>query len=373
MSGLSLSDLPSSRAADRRAEQRQRRDRRRRRRRRTALVLVICLVVFGGGAFAVYSFARPVIAGFMESDDYEGPGTGSVQVQIQAGDSGRAIGNTLAKADVVKTSDAFVRATSDEPKAASLQPGTYELKKQMAAADALALLLDPESRISVRVTVPEGLRASQVFERLEEGTGIAASEFERAAKDPAVGLPPESGGDPEGYLFPATYEFEPDVGAVEILTTMVERHKAAMDAVGVPQDQRRTVLIKASLIEDEAQRPEDFGKVARVIENRLAKGMALQLDSTVNFATGKTGITTTDADRATDSPYNTYKYPGLPPGPVSSPGEAALEAALHPTPGDWLYFVAVNPESGETKYATTPEEHQRNVEEFRAWMREHGG
>jgi UPF0755 protein len=373
MSGLSLSDLPSSRAADRRAEQRELRDRRRRRRRRTALVLVICLVVFGGGAFAVYSFAKPVIAGFMESDDYKGPGTGSVQVEIEAGDTGRAIGNTLAEAGVVKTADAFVRAASNEPKAASLQPGTYQLKKKMAAADALALLLNPASRISVRVTVPEGLRASQVFERLEEGTGIAAAEFERVATETDIGLPPESGGDPEGYLFPATYEFEPDATAVDMLTTMVERHKAAMDAVGVPQEQRRQVLIKASLIEDEAQRPEDFGKVARVIENRLAKEMPLQLDSTVNYATGKTGITTTDEDRATDSPYNTYKHPGLPPGPISSPGEAAIEAALRPTPGDWLYFVAVNPETGETKFAKTAEEHQRNVEEFRAWLREHDG
>jgi UPF0755 protein len=188
-----------------------------------------------------------------------------------------------------------------------------------------------------------------------------------------VGLPPEAGGAVEGYLFPATYDFEPETSAVEMVTAMVTRSKQAMDDVGVPAERRTEVLTKASLVEEEARNAEDFGKVARVIENRLAAGMPLQLDSTVNYATGKTGITTTREDRESDSPYNTYQVSGLPPGPVSSPGEAAMQAVLEPTPGEWLYFVAVDPDTGETRFAVTAQEHAANVELFRQWLRENGG
>ena len=372
--GLPLSELPNIPDDEQayRAEQSARRERRRRRQRRTATVLVLTLALFGAAAYVVFGLARPVVEGFFESDDYEGPGTGTVEVQIEAGDTGRAIGQTLQEADVVKTADAFVDEASQDPRAASIQPGTYQLRSQMSAAAALDMLLDPASRVSVRAAVPEGLTVDETYQRLMEATGIPVEEFEKAAAG-GIGLPPESGGDPEGYLFPATYEFQPDVTAPEILTAMVARHTQAMDSVGVPPERRREVLVKASLIQDEARRPEDFGKVARVIENRLAAGMPLQFDSTVNFATGKSGITTTDEDRAIDSPYNTYKYPGLPPGPINSPGEMALEAALNPTPGDWLYFVAVNPDTGETRFAVTAEEHAANVELFRQWLRENGG
>jgi UPF0755 protein len=114
-------------------------------------------------------------------------------------------------------------------------------------------------------------------------------------------------------------------------------------------------------------------KVARVIENRLAQGMLLQLDTTVNYATGKTGLTTTDEDRANPSPYNTYVHAGLPPGPITNPGEEALRAVLSPAPGAWMFFVVVNPDTGETRFAVTAEEHQQNVALFQAWLRAHPG
>lgn len=372
--GLPLSELPNAEDEELARSQRQaRQERRRRRQRRTVVVLTVTLALFGAAAYVVFGLARPLVEDFLESDDYEGAGSGSVEVQIEAGDSGRAIGQTLQEADVVKTSDAFVREAEDEPRAASIQPGTYELREQMSASAALELLLDPASRVSLRVAIPEGLTVDEVMERLTSTTGLPAEEFERAIAEEDVGLPPEAGGNPEGYLFPATYEFEPDVPAVEVITRMVARHHQAMDEVGVPPEQRREILIKASLIEDEAQLPEDFPKVARVIENRLAIDMPLQLDSTVNYATGKTGITTTEEDRATDSPYNTYRYPGLPPGPVNSPGEQAIAAALNPAEGEWLYFVAVDPSTGETRFAVTAEEHAANVELFRQWLRENDG
>jgi UPF0755 protein len=111
--------------------------------------------------------------------------------------------------------------------------------------------------------------------------------------------------------------------------------------------------------------------VARVLENRLADGMPLQLDTTVNYANGKSGITTTPQDRQNPSPYNTYLHPGLTPGPISNPGEEALSAVLAPTPGDWRYFVVVDPDTGDTRFAVTGEEHQQNVLLFQQWLREH--
>ena len=109
-----------------------------------------------------------------------------------------------------------------------------------------------------------------------------------------------------------------------------------------------------------------------MIYNRLNQDMRLQLDSTVHYAVGKSGVVTTTAeDRASTSPYNTYRYQGLPPGPINSPGQAALEAALHPAKGDWLFFVTVNPDTGETKFATTAAQHAAYVEELRKWLRDH--
>jgi UPF0755 protein len=114
-----------------------------------------------------------------------------------------------------------------------------------------------------------------------------------------------------------------------------------------------------------------MGKVATVLNNRLADGMPLQLDTTVNYANGKSGLTTTPADRQNPSPYNTYLHPGLTPGPIGNPGEEALRAVLNPTPGAWRYFVVVDPSTGETRFAVTGAEHQQNVLLFQKWLREH--
>jgi UPF0755 protein len=131
------------------------------------------------------------------------------------------------------------------------------------------------------------------------------------------------------------------------------------------------VLTKASLVQAEASTPEDMAKVARVLDNRLDIGMPLQLDSTVNYANNKGGITTTAEDRAHPSPYNTYQHPGLTPGPIGNPGEDAIRAVLSPAQGDWLYFVVVDPHTHDTRFATTPADHQRNVALFQQWLRDH--
>lgn len=371
MEELSLHDLPSRGLEHRRHDRLAQRRRQQARRRRTATVLLVCLVLFGGAAYTGYGFVRPIVADLTATKDYTGEGAGSVEVQITDGASGRAIGEVLATAGVVKTADAFVGVTKADPRAGRVQPGTYALRGQMSAAAALALLLDPASRVAFRITLPEAIAAARSFEIISADTGVPVADLQAAVGDPAVGLPPEAQGNPEGYLFPATYTFSPDTPAVDMLAAMVARSAAAMDALGVPADQRRTVLVKASLVEAEARRAEDLAKVARVLENRLAAGMALQLDSTVGYVTGNQEVTTTQQQRATDSPYNTYRYPGLPPGPINAPGEAGLRAVLAPEPGPWLFFVAVDPDTGETRFAATAEEHAANVELYRAWLREH--
>lgn len=353
--------------------ERLRKKRRRARRRRSFLVLVLCLVLFGGALFAAWTWIRPLVDGFNAPTDYAGPGSGSVEVVISPGDSGSAIGQTLEESGVVLTAGAFVEATQSDPRAATLQPGTYALQQEMAAVDALALLLDPASKISVTVQVREGLWVPEVYAAISEETGFSVEQLEAAAADPAVGLPAEAGGDPEGYLFPATYSFDPDVTPVQVLTAMVARHAQAMDEVGVPEASRRDVLVRASIVQNEGTSPEDLGRIATVIQNRLDAGMPLGMDSTVNFALQKRGLDLTSTDLAVESPYNTRVNDGLPPGPIGTPGQAAIEAVNNPEPGDWLFFVTVNPDTGETKFTADAAEFEQFVAEYRQWQAENGG
>ena len=341
---------------------------------RRLAVIVLALAIVGGGVLIAYTYLRPVVAGFFEPNDYPGPGSGSVRVTVAQGAGGSAIATVLADRDVVKTTKAFIEAASDDPKSAGIQPGVYEMRTQMKATDALAILVDPANRIVTKVVVPEGKWAKEVYPILSDATGIPVAEYAKAAKDgAALGLPPSAKGNVEGYLFPASYEFEPDTTAVDHLRKMVAESTKRLEALGVTPDRMERTMIVASLVEAEARFPEDRPKVARVVENRLAQDMPLQFDSTVNYATGKHGITTTDADRASKSPYNTYEVTGLPPGPIGNPGESAIQAAAQPAQGPWLYFVTVDPSKGTTKFAVTWEEHEANVAEFQAWCQANKG
>ncbi|WP_432546183.1 endolytic transglycosylase MltG [Kineococcus sp. SYSU DK004] len=364
---MDLTDLPGSQQPDAAG-----RRRRRVRRRRTAVAVVVSLAVLGGGTAAAWSTLEPVVSGFLESDDFEGEGTGEVDVRVMAGDSGTAIGRTLQEAGVVKTTTAFVSAASAQPDMATIQPGTYRLREGMSAASAVALLLDPASRVTTRLTVPEGRTAAQVLDLISSETPIDRAQLDAALADPAaLGLPASAQGNVEGYLFPATYEVNPDETAAELLGQMVGQTVRVLAELGVPAEREREVVTTASIVEREVQTPQDMSRAARVIANRLADGMPLQMDSTVAYANRDWATTTTTAEqRAIDSPYNTYRYPGLPAGPISNPGADALRAALDPEPGPWLFFVTVNLDTGETRFAATEQEHFANVELFRAWLRE---
>jgi UPF0755 protein len=341
-------------------------------RRRRPVAIVLSLVVLAGLVAGIVFGGKALIDLVNPADeDYTGQGAGSVQVRVADGDTLSDIGRTLAEADVIASVGPFVAAADSRPAATGIQPGVYGMRQQMSGAAALDLLLDPASRLFSRVTIPEGFTVQRVLERLAEETDTPVEELTGVAANPvALGLPPYANGLLEGWLFPATYDFEPETTPEQMLQQMVARTVQTLDDLGVPEDQRLRVITEASLVQAEAATPEDMGMVAQVLDNRIASGMPLQLDSTVNYANGKDGVTTTAEDRANPSPYNTYANPGLPPGAIGNPGEDALTAVLNPTPGPWIYFVTVNPDTGETRFAVTAEEHAANVTLFRQWLAE---
>lgn len=340
---------------------------------RRLLVIVLALGVIGGGVAVAWTALRPVVEGFLESNDYPGPGTGEVRVTVAQGAGGASIAKELADSDVVKSSKAFIEAANADAKSSGIQPGVYVMKKQMRAADALAILVDPKNRLVTRVTVPEGLWASEIYPRLSAASGIPVAQYQAAAKKvDELGLPPSAKGRIEGYLFPASYEFGPTSSALDQLTQMVAESTKRLDALGIAPERMERVVTIASLVEGEANTEADRSKVARVVENRLAAKMSLGFDSTVNYIFKKRGVPTQQM-LDSDNPYNTRRFTGLPPGPVANPGESALAAAASPVAGPWLYFVTVDLSTGETKFAATYAEHQRNVAQFQQWCTQNKG
>ncbi|MDR1427089.1 MAG: endolytic transglycosylase MltG [Bifidobacteriaceae bacterium] len=350
---------------------------RRRRYLVTAGVSLVTLLGLGGAlVFVVVPFLEDMRGQPTEEiTDYTGPGEGSVTVVVNPGDGGVAIGETLAEAGVVATASAFADAFSANPRAQSIQPGTYTLAGEMRAADAVTALLDPTKRQVVKFTVPEGFRADQVYQRIAEATGLSVESLRATARDvEGIGLPPEAEGDPEGWLFPATYELDPNATAVQALAPMVAKTIEVLEGFGAEPEVWRDTIILASMIEKEAKLDEDRPKVARVFLNRLDQEMPLGSDATVAYGAGDfSSVFSSDEALADENPYNTYVNQGLPAGPICNPGEAAIAAALSPAEGDWLYFVTVNLETGETAYAETAAGHEANVQLMNEWIAKNPG
>ncbi len=344
-------------------------------------VLVALAIIIGIGAF-VYVKGVDTIKSWVDSTsapDFAGRGHGSVVVQVKEGDTGSDIGTTLERAGVVKSAAAFADAAAKDDRSGQIQVGYYRLRRQMSGAEALKLMLDPSSRITAGVTIPEGLRAKEILDLVASHTKFTASAMAAAFADTkALGLPPYANNDAEGYLFPATYTVTPGSTPASLLKEMTTRFTQEGDALGLtdgavalnmnPND----VVIVASLVQAEASRPEDMPKVARVIYNRLKIGMALQLDSTLHYAIDSRGVVqTTQSLRDLNTPYNSYQRTGLPPTAIDSPGALALKAALHPAPGTWRYFVTVNLTTGKTLFATSYQDHLHNVALLHEYCQSH--
>jgi UPF0755 protein len=345
------------------------------------LAVLVAAAVLAFGGYFVWDRATGFVAAIGEVPDYPGPGSATVTVDVPTGSSLDVIGGILIDADVVKSTKAWDQAVRSEERAQRVQAGSYVMKRQMRAIDALRLLINPgTSRVQAKFTVPEGLRLSAQVDVLAKGTKIKKSDFESALKRPqSLGLPKYAKNRPEGFLFPDTYYLTAESTATTTMQQMVSQYKAVARDIQLDASAKKLkrspyeVLIVASIIEKEVNRPEDRPKVARVIYNRLAKDMRLQMDSTVTYAEKLTGTTTSKEQRKSRSPYNTYRYKGLPPGPISAPGKDALQAAAQPEKGKWVYFVTVNLDSGETKFATTEDEFEKIRAEFQAWCRANQG
>ena len=333
-------------------------------------VLVALVVVVGGAAFLGTKGFHYLKDHLQSAADYSGPGHGRVLFEVQDGDSTSAIGRNLKRQGVVASVDAFLNAAGGHT---GIQVGFYQLKKKMSADDAYKVLSNPKNIVTDTVTVPEGLRVTDIVKILADKTKFSAADFRSALKDTsALGLPSFADGDPEGYLFPSTYGFGPKEQPADMLKDMVDRwhqadkqHKLEAGAQALGKTPAEIMTI-ASLIQAEG-RGDDMPKVSRVIYNRLdgpgdqqgTNGL-LQIDATVNYALNRKGVVAvTTEDLKVDSPYNTYLNPGLPPGPINAPGDDAIEAALHPSNGNWYYYVTVNLRTGETKFAHTFAEAQQ--------------
>ncbi|WP_067431939.1 endolytic transglycosylase MltG [Nocardioides jensenii] len=358
---------------------------RRRRRKRGPIGCLIALVVVG---LIVAGIALLGVKGFEwvkdqfgEAEDYAGPGSGSVSIIVQPGDTSTDIGNTLEQAGVVASSEAFTKAASGRSEEAGrIQPGTYSLKKKMKAGDALTILVDPANRVADRVTIPEGLRVVDIVGLLAKNTDFSKKQFTKALRGD-IGLPDYADGNAEGYLFPATYEFPPKAKPAQMLRAMVSRWRQAADDAGLEESAAdlgytpAEIMTVAALVEAEG-RGDDMPKIARVIYNRLENpGTAgtigrLEIDATVNYALGRNlgvGLTTADIESVADSPYNTRRQTGLPPGPIEAPGDDAIRAALNPATGNWYYYVTVDLKTGETKFASSYDEFLQYKAEFREY------
>ncbi|HEY4152868.1 MAG TPA: endolytic transglycosylase MltG [Pseudolysinimonas sp.] len=337
-------------------------------------LLTVFVLIIGAGVVGWVFFEPQIrhVLGWEAPIDYTTTGNGTkVTIVIQSGDIGSDVAKTLEQDGVTKTFDAFYKLLLKKPNV-TFEPGSYALQKQMSAASALAALQDPKNKIVHVAIIKEGISAKSAYAQLAAATGLPVSDFETAAKNyVALGVPSDAPSI-EGFLFPATYTFDPGVTATQVLQKLVTTMDQHLDKAGVAPADRLKVLTMASIVQRESgPSVSDMHKIARVFQNRLDKGMRLQSDATVAYGTGHTDrVTTTAAERADASnPYNTYANDGLPVGPIGLPGDDAIDSALHPTDGPWLYFVAVNLKTGETVFSTTLAQHNAAVKQWHAWCK----
>lgn len=333
--------------------------------------------------------------------DFAGPGGSPAVIEVEDGQSLTAIGSTLVQQNVVASVRAFTRAADADPRARAVQPGFYQLRERMSGSAAVARLQESDARVGhleIRggeqlddVVLPDGKTVPGLFAEIarascamiaQKSTCVSPEDL-RAAMDntdpralavPTWALDPTSRVEPrrrlEGLLVPGGYDVRPGSSSVELLGQVTSTSVARLLAGGFPASAAGTgysaydVLVIASVIEREAITP-DFRRVSRVIYNRLAAGMPLQMDSTINYPLDRQQASTSDADRARPGPYNTYLNIGLPVSPIGSPSAAAIAAALNPEPGPWRYFVKCQ-KDGASCFSVTKEEHYAAVRDAAA-------
>ncbi|MBW8764440.1 MAG: endolytic transglycosylase MltG [Microbacterium sp.] len=340
------------------------------------VALIIVLAVLGGlaagGAWVWNTYGDKIsdAMGWGDPKDWEpGLATGEAMVTISEGDTGQPVSAALYEAGVTRTEDVFYDYLLEEDPNATFYPGVYRLQKKMTAAAALEALQNPDNKLENTVSVAEGGTIASILPSIADTMGFPIEELQAAVADPGVyGVAAQS---LEGWLFPAVYTFDPGVTSTQVIQRMVDRTRESLAAAGVPDADAERILTIASIIQREG-RTDDFAKVSRVIQNRLDIDMKLQMDSTAQYGYGSLheGVVSSSKEALEDpNPWNTYVNTGLPVTPIASASDAAIDAAMHPADGPWLYFVTVNLETGETVFSTTYEEHQAAIKQWDAWCK----
>jgi UPF0755 protein len=337
-----------------------------------ASILAAALVV---GAISEYGYHKYEVWHTGRYGDYAGLGTGEVNFLVPQNAALSDLGPALVKAGVIMEVRPFESAAAAATGANNLQPGVYVLHHHMSAANAVKFLLSPAHRLNDAVTIIEGMRASKIAQILSAKTHIPLSQFTQLIDHPSqLGLPSWASGakNAEGFLFPDTYDILPGESALKILRTMVAEFNQQMNSIDLAPAAKKVstdawhVLIVASMVQAEAGSPQDFGKIARVVWNRLAANMPLEFDSTVFYAMGIYGTAINSTQEKFNSPYNTYQHTGLPPGPIGNPGLAAIQATLHPPHGDWLYFIT------DTRHKPYQTHFTNSLTQLQTWQQEFG-
>lgn len=346
------------------------------------LAVIVALAVLAGGFYFGLTKGVSWLADqFQGPEDFPGPGTGKVEFTVNEGDVVAQIGRNLKADGVTASVQAFIDACTED--GTGIQVGDYELQKEMKAADACEVLADPDNLIGFpTVTIPEGLRLTEIVSTLAENTDFPEQAWNRALQQPdKIGLPDYAEGNAEGYLFPATYEVKPGMKPVRILRMMVERWQQAADEAGLEERAAELgktpgeLMIIASLIEAEG-RGDDMPKIARVIYNRLdgpgdkgGTNGTLGIDASIAYGLGLSPGSTelTPEQLAEDTPYNTRINAGLPPTPIEAPGDDAIAAAANPAEGDWYYYVTVDLATGETKFYEDYDGFLEGRDEYKAY------
>ncbi len=361
--------------------------------RKTGLWIGMVLVLALIGAGGYYGYKQ--LTGIGDYEDFAGEGSGDVVIQVNDGDSTGDIATTLVDAGVVASSRAFVAAAEANADVRGVQPGYYVMKKNASGAAAVTKIVNPESRVgalqikpgsqfedikrpddSVVKGITSMLADASCAELDGKSTCVKPAQLLEVVKTadlaklgvPDWAIPDASKAEPkrrlEGLIMPGVYDVKPGSTPEELWKQLMTESATQMQAYGLPDVAKDTgytpyqVLVMASLVEKEAI-TEDFKKVSRVTYNRLRDSMSLQYDSTINYVLDRPMIRTTPEDRARSGPYNSYENTGLPPTPIASPGKEAIEAAVAPEAGEWLFFVKCE-KDGTSCFAKTNDEHNAN-------------
>ncbi|MDR1862070.1 MAG: endolytic transglycosylase MltG [Candidatus Ancillula sp.] len=333
---------------------------------RVVFILVLVSMLAAGG-FLVYTKVTAVkdyAEGTYSKDD-------SVVVHIEAGSIVAEVAEQFEEEGIIMSAKVFIQVSKENPQD-KIPTGDFLMYKKMSSFEALERLQDPKAVAVKSVTIPEGKTVKQTLTILSNALGLGEDEL-RTAMLGLSDMLPVGVSSFEGWLFPDTYKFKyNESNAQNVIKTLVETTKKVLTDNSIEPERYQEVLTKASIVQKEVISNADMAKAARVIDNRLEIDMPLAMDTIVSYGVhdgsgeSKLELYQKDLDDP-DNPYNSRIHKGLPPTPISNPGEAAIQAVKNPTPGDWLYFITVDPSTGETLFLDTEADFNAAKADYKAW------